>query len=121
MTYSEKLKDPRWQKKRLEIMQAAGFACEDCNRKDQELQIHHCAYIRALQPWEYGVDLLMCLCAGCHKHRQDRDEAFRVALGRILRFVKRDNYEQEAWRIIHDVQLRETVRQAAAFNCLEAE
>ena len=117
--YSAKLKDPRWQKKRLEIMQAANFTCEDCNARNKELQIHHCAYIKALQPWEYGIDLLMCLCPDCHKHRQERDEAFRVSLGRVLRFVKPSGYEEDAWRIIHDVQQRETARLASAFNPFE--
>lgn len=44
MTYSEKLKDPRWQRKRLEILEAAKFKCEDCGNSKNTLTVHHCYY-----------------------------------------------------------------------------
>ena len=47
-TYSEKLKDPRWQKKRLEILDSAGWRCEDCGcglQDGREFHVHHTAYI----------------------------------------------------------------------------
>jgi hypothetical protein len=39
MTYSEKLKDPRWQKKRLEVMKRDDFKCKLCNDETTTLQI----------------------------------------------------------------------------------
>ena len=29
-TYSDKLKSPKWQKKRLEVLNLRGFKCEKC-------------------------------------------------------------------------------------------
>ena len=116
MNYSEKLKDPRWQKRRLDVLCAANWACEDCGRRDLELHVHHCAYIRAMQPWEYGLELLMCVCGPCHTFRQQHEDGLRVALGKVTRFLSKNNLEAEAWKIIHEIQLRETQRNAKAFN-----
>lgn len=44
MTYYEMLKDPRWQKKRLEIMERDEFACRDCGDKESTLNVHHTYY-----------------------------------------------------------------------------
>ena len=40
MTYSEKLSDPRWQKKRLLILERDNFSCVKCQADDVQLQIH---------------------------------------------------------------------------------
>lgn len=65
--YSESLKNPKWQKKRLEIMQRAGWKCELCANAEENLQIHHKKYVSGYKPWDYENDLLMCLCESCHK------------------------------------------------------
>ena len=66
MTYAEKLRDPRWQKKRLEILDRDGFACRSCGRKDQELHVHHLRYTPKLSPWDYDNSLLITLCKQDH-------------------------------------------------------
>jgi hypothetical protein len=70
MTYSEKLKDPRWQKKRLEVLSAANFSCSYCGSDEDTLHVHHCYYERGLMPWEYEPDAYKCLCGDCHTQRQ---------------------------------------------------
>jgi hypothetical protein len=70
-SYSEKLKDPRWQKKRLEVMERAGFACESCGNKTETLHIHHGYYERKLNPWDYDAYTLHCLCGTCHQSVQE--------------------------------------------------
>jgi len=65
--YSELLKDPRWQRKRLEILSAADFTCEDCGDKEKTLHVHHKIYKRGAKPWEYQDYDLQCLCADCHE------------------------------------------------------
>jgi 5-methylcytosine-specific restriction endonuclease McrA len=67
-TYSEKLKDPRWQKKRLDIMQRDGFKCRDCGDGEKTLNVHHCHYAPG-GPWETPDHLLLTLCADCHEER----------------------------------------------------
>ena len=62
--YSEKLKDPRWQKKRLEIMQRDGFKCKWCGDGKNTLNIHHYAY--SGEPWEVDNNELVTICRHCH-------------------------------------------------------
>jgi 5-methylcytosine-specific restriction endonuclease McrA len=66
MTYSEKLRDPRWQRKRLQILERDGFRCLLCNYDKEQLQIHHKRYFRGQEPWEYDDQYLESLCATCH-------------------------------------------------------
>lgn len=65
-TYSEKLKDPRWQKKRLEIMDRDSWACQDCGKDNGTLNVHHLRYINGKKPWEYKNNYLITLCDSCH-------------------------------------------------------
>lgn len=67
MTYQEKLLDPRWQKKRLEIFERDEWTCQVCHRKDKELHVHHLAYEQGREPWEYPGDQLVTTCADCHE------------------------------------------------------
>ncbi len=64
--YSELLRDPRWQRKRLEIMKRASFACEECGATTKTLNVHHVKYVRGRKPWEYADAELRCLCEPCH-------------------------------------------------------
>jgi len=65
-TYSEKLKDPRWQKKRLEKLGSSFWRCEKCSTTQVTLHVHHIRYIGGREPWEYAIDELQVLCAACH-------------------------------------------------------
>lgn len=66
MSYSEKLRDPRWQKKRLEIMQRDEFKCQECADTESTLHVHHARYLKHRDPWEYDDALLVTLCEACH-------------------------------------------------------
>lgn len=65
MTYKEKLLDPRWQKKRLEIFNRDGFSCWWCGDKETTLHLHHEAYSGS-NPWEAPDYCLITICAECH-------------------------------------------------------
>ena len=62
--YGDLLKDPRWQKKRLEIMNRDSFACQLCGNKTKTLNVHHLAY--KSYPWDVADYLLITLCEDCH-------------------------------------------------------
>lgn len=66
-SYPTLLKDPRWQRKRLEVMKADNFTCQCCFRKDKPLNVHHKTYIQGAMPWEYETRDLITLCEDCHK------------------------------------------------------
>lgn len=65
-TYSEKLKDPRWQKRRLEVLQRDNFTCQLCGDAETELHVHHQSYVKGCQPWEYDLPNFTTYCKHCH-------------------------------------------------------
>jgi hypothetical protein len=71
--YWKKLSDRRWQRKRLEILERAGFECESCGdaSNEKQLHIHHTYYEKGVEPWEYPDESLKCVCKECHKHMED--------------------------------------------------
>jgi hypothetical protein len=79
MSYSDLLKDPRWQRKRLEILQRDDWKCVECRSMDRTLHVHHKLYRKGAKPWEYSDEELHTLCEDCHeKHHEIRkhlDEA----------------------------------------------
>lgn len=66
-SYWELLKDPRWQKKRAEVLQRDGFQCQKCGNKESTLNVHHMRYFYGNDPWDYPLDLLTTLCESCHE------------------------------------------------------
>ena len=67
MNYSEKLKDPRWQKKRLEVLERDGWKCRYCHASDKPLHVHHLIYLKNKDPWEIKSGFLITFCDECHK------------------------------------------------------
>jgi len=71
-TYSDLLKHPKWQRRRLEILATRGFACDECCDEDTTLHVHHDFYVRGWMPWEYPDEALWCLCEHCHRAKHER-------------------------------------------------
>lgn len=82
-TYSEKLKDPRWQRKRTEVLNRDDFTCRDCDDKTKTLHVHHCFYEKGA-PWETDAKYLLTVCDGCHKRRQKLEDKIRRAVGVLV-------------------------------------
>jgi len=70
MAYSEMLKDPLWQRKRLEILERDDFKCKKCGNGKDTLHIHHRHYITGRKPWDYPENLLVTLCYKCHEEEE---------------------------------------------------
>jgi hypothetical protein len=79
-TYAEKLRDPRWQRLRLEVMQRAKFACEKCSADDRTLNVHHKIYRKGADPWQYETSELECLCEDCHEEKHELIAALNEAV-----------------------------------------
>lgn len=69
--YREQLLDPRWQRMRLECLQAAEWRCAMCFAEKDTLHVHHQRYVKGLAPWEYDRSDLVVLCAKCHSGHHD--------------------------------------------------
>lgn len=71
MVYWKKLQDPRWQRRRLEILAKSNFICEDCGSHEKTLHVHHGYYRKGADPWDYDDPDLHCLCKECHTNRHE--------------------------------------------------
>lgn len=71
-SYKQKLLDPRWQKKRLEILHRDDFRCRVCNDGASTLHVHHKAYIHGRAPWDYEDEYFIALCDKCHEKAHKR-------------------------------------------------
>lgn len=70
MTYSELLKHPYWQKRRLEIFKRDNFCCQKCSDWLSNLQVHHLYYLPDTLPWDYPDDSMITVCELCHKKEE---------------------------------------------------
>lgn len=64
-TYAEKLKDPRWQKKRLEVFNRDNWTCMYCDDQTKTLHVHHEKYEKG-DPWDTDTKFLKSACVTCH-------------------------------------------------------
>lgn len=70
MTYGEMLKDPRWQKKRLTILNRDNWMCQHCHSTAKTLHVHHKTYVYGKEPWDYVDENFLTLCAECHESEE---------------------------------------------------
>lgn len=67
MTYSEQLKHPNWQKKRLEVLNRDEWTCRICGDTETRLHVHHRSYIKGRKAWDYPNENFTTLCEPCHE------------------------------------------------------
>lgn len=78
-SYSDKLQDRRWQKRRLEELERAQWVCEWCNCDDKTtLYVHHWVYVK--DPWQAPKGTLTVLCKPCH----GKADRLRLAASKLL-------------------------------------
>ncbi len=83
-TYSEQFLDPRWQKKRLKILERDNFTCQECGSDKNTLHIHHKYYLPNKKAWEHPDTGLVTLCKTCHEIEQSTKEENEHDLIKIL-------------------------------------
>ena len=84
--YRKKLRDPRWQRKRLSILERADWRCEWCGNSRSNLQVHHGWYPpkgKERDPWQVPGAVLYCLCDSCHERAEVARQALYLEIGRI--------------------------------------
>lgn len=83
--YLAKLRDPRWQKRKSEVLARDGFTCSWCGagvNHGRNLQVHHGYYDRALErPEDYPDESLFTLCERCHEQAEVVRQQVYEALG----------------------------------------
>lgn len=81
--YPVKLRDPRWQKRRLRILERDNFTCQCCRDTETTLHVHHRWYETDQEPWDATDRQLVTLCEDCHAdegRRRDVDRQLAKAL-----------------------------------------
>lgn len=105
MKYSEKLKDPRWQKKRLEIMQRDNFKCEICGDTESTLVVHHWMYTKNTDPWDYPNEILSTLCEYCHEEEHETELTEYDKNGILNEFKINHIPNSDRWKLVIDASI----------------
>jgi len=89
MTYAEKLKDVRWQQKRLKIFERDNWTCRYCQLSDgglhgESLHAHHLVYKWNFDPWDYHNDYIITLCSKCHENEEYDKKFFKEMIEKML-------------------------------------
>ena len=100
MTYSEKLRHPNWQKKRLQILERDGWKCLACGSSNKNLQAVHIVFNKGCLPWEYADHCYQSLCDDCYKLRQELADKASNALRLALRDIPTSHMKAVSDRII---------------------
>lgn len=85
--YSEKLKDPRWQKLRLKVFNRDKWTCQICKTKDRTLHVHHTIYKK--EPWDAPIQSLVTLCEDCHEREK---ESYKESENSLLELLKAHSF-----------------------------
>ncbi|MFP4017948.1 MAG: HNH endonuclease [Bacteroidales bacterium] len=96
MTYAEKLKDPKWQKKRLEILERDNWTCQVCGNTKKTLHVHHFKYNS--NPWNTPELFLTTVCEDCHREVQEGQNAINRAIQSLM--AEHTKYLTEIFEII---------------------
>lgn len=110
MTYQEKLKDPRWQKKRLKILERDNWMCQLCGDKDKTLHVHHKSYQRNTDPWNYPNELLVTVCDECHKFIYENYPLFEMELIETVRQYILDPYDVDFLSVAIEKDAKKVVK-----------
>jgi hypothetical protein len=81
MNYSDKLKDPRWQKRRLKIFERDNWICTNCYADETMagmFHVHHLKY--SGEPWDAPDEYLTTYCQSCHDADHEMRAEFEKAL-----------------------------------------
>lgn len=93
-TYTELLKDPRWQRRKTQILTRDNFTCQLCGDKSTTLHVHHKYYQDGHLPWEYKDDVLVTLCEKCHSliHANIPTSDIQLKIGDVV-YQEHGDYE----------------------------
>lgn len=104
--YLEKLKDPRWQKTRLQVFERDKWACQGCFDTDTTLHCHHRYYLPEKEPWEYPIEAFITLCADCHDaETQEMESVCKSLISELKKKFLYDDILTLA-AAVHDMKLQ---------------
>lgn len=84
--YSVQYKNPKWQKKRLEILERDNFQCQECGDEESTLHVHHKIYKHGNKVWDYDDQYFVTLCDSCHENTHELIKNFKLEYDILLMF-----------------------------------
>lgn len=88
--YSIKLRNPKWQRRKSEIMLRDNFKCQICGDMENTLNVHHIRYVKGREPWEYDDNELITLCEKCHERRKSFDDINKRTVALLSRGIMKE-------------------------------
>jgi len=118
--YAAERLDPRWQKKRLEILQRDAFKCTECGDEQSTLHVHHRYYVKWRKCWQYPMFAFTSLCEKCHNATHDsEDDDFQITEWEsgIALLTSGSNWPHELWQLAEllNVDFKITLKDLIAF------
>jgi 5-methylcytosine-specific restriction endonuclease McrA len=101
-SYAEKLKDPRWQKMRLQILERDNWMCQHCFATEKTLHVHHLAYAKGREPWDYPKGHLLTLCSDCHEAMPSEQSAYEAKLLENFRLKAKGPFDKHTVTAVFD-------------------
>ena len=107
----EQYLDPRWQKKRLEVLDRDEWCCQGCYDNESTLHVHHRYYIKKTAIWDYPLEAFLTLCEECHEYETTTRKASEESLLFALRkkflsaevdFIAIENTQHETFAYIRN-------------------
>ena len=89
MNYSGQLNDPRWKKKRVEILIRDKHKCRICNYFGSKVNIHHLKY--SGMAWDVSNDDLITLCNDCHSKLHTDKRPVGKSIKEIIKLWQKDS------------------------------
>ena len=78
MDWKEQYKHPKWQEKRLKILERDNFSCLRCFGTEDTLHVHHKYYEKDKMIWEYPDECYLTLCNECHGLEHEEIKIFNM-------------------------------------------
>ena len=91
--YSDKLRSPQWQKKRLQILNRDEFTCCNCGDSEKTLHVHHKMYQYGKDPWDYIDSNFVTLCSDCHESEEFYKQEFNGLVQDLLFYFPHQIYD----------------------------
>lgn len=88
--YYIKLRNPKWQRRKSEIMLRDNFKCQICGDTENTLNVHHIRYVKGRKPWEYDDNELITLCEKCHERRKSFDDINKRTVALLSRGIMKE-------------------------------
>ena len=88
MEFKEQIKHPKWQKKRLDILERDEYICQNCHVDDETLHVHHFTYKSNTNLWDYDNNNLITFCERCHKDWHTVNEKIKILLSVDTTYLK---------------------------------